>query len=123
MHHATFFNMKITYLYIFKQRWSFTYKIGISKKVRHRLKQVQKDVPCYLVFCIPLFGAYEIEQWLHRRYKHLNTPIEDTDGGSEWFCFWVPFRPIAWMLLFFFAQLVFIVIILISILCITLQFF
>ena len=92
---------KMTYVYIFKERFAFCYKIGISKNVKKRLKRANQDTDCYLVCAFPLFWAYRIEQWLHKVYAHLNTPKEGINGGTEWFYFWLPFRPAFWMLLFF----------------------
>jgi len=92
------------FIYVLKAtKQRFRYKIGISKNPRQRRKSVSK--PNRLIFFVPLLGSFRFEQWLHRKYKHLNRP-EKGNGGTEWFYFWLPFRPILWLILAFLGQIV-----------------
>ena len=91
------------FIYVLKSTHSrFRYKIGISQHPKQRVKTVTE--PSRLIFTVPLFGAAYLERWLHSRYKHLNRPKKG-NGGTEWFYFWLPIRPIFWMLLFFILQI------------------
>ena len=90
------------FVYILKSKnRRFRYKIGISKNPRQRVKTVAE--PSTLVFALPVIGSAWLERYLHRRYNHLRRPIKG-NGGTEWFYFWVPFRPILWVVVFFTAQ-------------------
>ena len=82
------------WLYILKERRRFRYKIGITKTLRTRIKQI--PVPCRLIFAFPMLRAAKVEKWLHNRYKHLNRPKQSGSGRTEWFYFWLPVRPFFW---------------------------
>ena len=91
------------YLYLLKAKHKARYKIGITKSVKRRLSEVNRDVESKLVFYVPLFYAAKFERYLHNRYKHLQRNMKGT-GKTEWFYFWLPIRPMFFMLLFFIFQ-------------------
>lgn len=74
------------------------YKIGISKDVKNRIRRIQK---AKLVFYLPFIFAARYERFLHNRYRHLRVKNGRESGCTEWFKFWLPVRPVLWLLLFF----------------------
>jgi len=98
------------WLYLFQHRRKFAVKIGITRrKIAKRLAEVSKNEPCRFLFAVPVLWPALLEKWLHNRYKRLR---RYDLSGREWFYFWLPIRPIFWLLFFFSAQFLFFILIL-----------
>ena len=78
------------------------YKIGISKNVANRRKNIEKSIDgnVYVIFVWNLFFAYFWEQTLHRIYSPLNDKNFKGSGRTEWFWMIAPITPILFILLF-----------------------
>jgi hypothetical protein len=94
---------QLTYLYIlYATQPSFPfisilhigrYKIGISNDIKRRCREIQdsiweecrKDVRVRPLIYVPLFTAYNREQWLHRKLSFCHAKDMPGSGGTEWF--------------------------------------
>jgi len=75
-------------------RYFFRYKIGVSKAVGNRRKQVDKSMrgKVTVIFSAPVIGAYQLEALLHFLYNPLKTKMHGS-GKTEWFFFVYPLTP------------------------------
>lgn len=72
------------------------YKIGISKNVENRRKNIESSIKggVYVIFSCPLLAAYFWEQLLHLIYSPFNDRKMKGSGRTEWFWLFVPVTPI-----------------------------
>lgn len=79
------------------------YKIGISKNVGNRKKEISKAIKsdAYVIFSCPLLFAYVWEQLLHLVYSPLNCKSMQGSGRTEWFYMIAPITPIIFICFFF----------------------
>lgn len=73
-------------------------KIGISKSPRKRASGLSNKLgKRRVLFCLPVFFAYSIEQLLHRFFNFASMPI-NCNGGTEFFSILI--TPIVAMIIF-----------------------
>ena len=100
------------YIYLIKAKNKAAYKIGITRSPKRRIKEINQDVPCRLLFAVPVLFAEWFEGYLHNRYKALQRQDMEGTGKTEWFYFWLPIRPAFWILGFFVLQVSILILIL-----------
>ena len=61
-------------------------KVGITGYLELRFMKISKTSPGIdvLIYAVPISYAYQLEQWIHRKFKWLNCPWFGS-GHSEWF--------------------------------------
>ena len=81
-------------------------KIGISRNVRNRSRNISDSIPgrAVPVFALPIIGAEGLEKYIHRRCAPLNRPFVGS-GRTEWFYLPAAVVALGIMLLAFLAQL------------------
>ena len=94
---------KLTYLYVLYATQKMfpyisilhigRYKIGISNDIKRRCREIQdtiwkecrREVKVRPLIYVPLFTAYDREQWLHRKLNFIHAKDMPGSGGTEWF--------------------------------------
>jgi hypothetical protein len=89
------------YLYLLASRrlW-FRYKIGITRNMGQRFKDIRRSEPFLPLLVVPLFFAPSYETWLKKRFKRHRANDMRGSGRTEWFKFIFPLRFIFWLLVF-----------------------
>ena len=93
--------MKFVYLFInFPFIWKC--KIGISKDVRSRRKNISKTTPGVVlpIWMVYIPNADGLEKTMHGFFKAFRSPFRKGSGKSEWFMTF-PVLPLAWLIMNF----------------------
>ena len=84
--------MEYKYIYIFRSKAKRRIKIGISKDVDDRLKDIRYNLApdAKLIAKFKIFWARHHEGRLHKRYKKWHAPLpkpkgKNPSGRNEWF--------------------------------------